>query len=57
MQEGLMVTNGKRGAVLLPGEAKTSTWAIAECCRKAGIRPQGEMLYRFRTTVFGPEED
>lgn len=56
-QEGLLVTNGRRGGVLLPGEAKTSRWAIAECCRKAGIKSRGALMYRFRTTVYGPKEE
>lgn len=56
-QEGLLVTKGQKGGVLLPGEAKTARWAISECCRKAGITPQGALMYRFKTTVYGPKEE
>lgn len=49
---GLLVTSGKRGAVLLPGEAKTAQWQVYECKRKAGIK-QSEpvVMYIFETDV------
>lgn len=55
LREGLFVTDGSRGALLLPGEAKTARWAEAECRRKAGLGPDAPArLFRFRTEVFGP---
>ncbi len=55
--DGLFVTSGSRGGVLLPGEAKTARWQVAECRRKAGLKPdEPAMLFRFPTVVYGPED-
>lgn len=55
--DGLFVTSGSRGAVLLPGEAKTARWQLAECRRKAGLKPhEPAMMFRFPTVVYGPED-
>lgn len=58
MREGLFVTARGRGAVLLPGEARSARYQVAECRRKAGIKP-GEpvLMFRFPTVVFGPESE
>ena len=50
---GLLVRDGEKGAVLLPGEAKTARWQILECKRLAGIawNIRAEM-YRFKTILF-----
>jgi len=45
--EGLMVRNGDRAAVLLPGEARTASWQIEEAKRQAGIR-RGEPVELFK---------
>ncbi len=51
---GLMVEKGAKSAVLLPGEAKTTRWQLAEAKRQAGIGP-GETVtaYVFRAVTFG----
>jgi AMMECR1 domain-containing protein len=55
--DGLFVTSGSRGGVLLPGEAKTARWQVAECRRKAGLKArEPAMLFRFPTVVYGPED-
>lgn len=55
--DGLYVTSGRRGGVLLPGEAKTARWQVAEARRKAGLKPgEPAMLFRFPTVVYGPED-
>ncbi|MNR81903.1 hypothetical protein D3C72_126520 [compost metagenome] len=55
--DGLFVTSGNRGGVLLPGEAKTARWQVAECRRKAGLRPgEPAVMFRFPTVVYGPED-
>ncbi|MBC7542557.1 MAG: AMMECR1 domain-containing protein [Candidatus Sericytochromatia bacterium] len=52
MAEGLYLTDGSRGAVLLPGEARTAAWQDATCRQKAGIAPKAHVYrYRFRTLV------
>ncbi|MBO9539793.1 AMMECR1 family protein [bacterium] len=58
MREGLMVTARGRGAVLLPGEARTARYQLAECRRKAGLEPHEPVLmFRFSTVVYGPESE
>jgi len=55
--DGLFVTSGSRGGVLLPGEAKTARWQVAECRRKAGLKPgEPAVMFRFPTVVYGPED-
>jgi len=45
---GLMVRLGTRSAVVLPGEAKTASYALREAKRKAGIKPgEHAELWRF----------
>jgi AMMECR1 domain-containing protein len=47
---GLLVRSGTRAAVLLPGEARTAQWQLAEARRKAGIAPTDQVqLFRFPT--------
>lgn len=47
---GILVTDGSRSAVLLPGEARTASWGIAEALRKAGLAETDAVVYyRFRT--------
>lgn len=49
---GLLVISGKRGAVLLPGEAKTAEWQIYECRRKTGIKQNTPVvMYVFETDL------
>jgi AMMECR1 domain-containing protein len=49
---GLLVRSGDRAGVLLPGEAKTARWQVAECRRKAGIEPGAPAsMYVFRTVL------
>ncbi|HEY9855331.1 MAG TPA: AMMECR1 domain-containing protein [Stenomitos sp.] len=58
LRQGLFVTAGGKGGVLLPGEAKTARYQLAECRKKAGLRPRERvMMYRFNTVVFGPESE
>jgi AMMECR1 domain-containing protein len=52
LREGLYLTDGTRGAVLLPGEALTSSWQEATCRQKAGIPARAPVYrYRFQTLV------
>lgn len=49
---GLLVRNGSREGILLPGEAKTASWQIKECKRKAGLPPDARVqMYVFRTVA------
>ncbi|MNL40857.1 hypothetical protein D3C87_1632350 [compost metagenome] len=58
MREGLFVTARGRGAILLPGEAKSVRYQVAECRRKAGLKPHEPILmFRFPTVVYGPESE
>ncbi|HEY9900534.1 MAG TPA: AMMECR1 domain-containing protein [Pantanalinema sp.] len=58
MREGLFVTARGRGAILLPGEARSARHQIAECRRKAGLKPHEPLLmFRFPTVVYGPESE
>lgn len=54
-REGLYLTDGARGAVLLPGEALTAEWQEAACRQKAGI-PPGKPVYRYRFQTLAIEE-
>jgi AMMECR1 domain-containing protein len=48
--EGLFITSGGRGGLLLPGEARSFRYQRAECLRKAGLRPRDRATaYRFET--------
>lgn len=54
-REGLYLTDGARGAVLLPGEALTAAWQEAACRQKAGIPPDTP-VYRYRFQTLAIEE-
>jgi len=45
---GLIVENGERMGIILPGEAKTSSWQYMKACKLAGVR-KGDS---FRLFVF-----
>lgn len=50
---GLLIESRGKTGVLLPGEAKTSRWQIAEARRQAGIGPDAPVtLYVFRAVTF-----
>lgn len=51
LHEGLFITNGSRGGVLLPGEARSARYQRAEVLKKAGLEPgaPGAAAYRFET--------
>ena len=52
-REGIFVRRGQRGALLLPGEALTSQWALYRCKHKAGIPQDAPVeIYRFQTASF-----
>lgn len=53
--EGLYLTDGRRGAVLLPGEALTASWQEWACRQKAGI-PARAPVYRYRFHTLTVEE-
>jgi AMMECR1 domain-containing protein len=55
LKEGLYLTDGRRGAVLLPGEALSAGWQEARCRQKAGI-PPGTPVYRYRFHTLVIEE-
>jgi len=46
-REGLLARRGPRSGVILPGEARTASWALREARRKAGLHP-GERADLFR---------
>jgi AMMECR1 domain-containing protein len=47
-REGLLARRGPRSGVILPGEARTASWALREARRKAGLRPSERAdLFRF----------
>lgn len=49
---GLLVRSGSQAGILLPGEAKTASWQIRECKRKAGIPANMNVrMFVFRTVV------
>lgn len=51
-REGLLVRSGSRSSVLLPGEARTSTWQLRRSLRQAGIRAGEPVeMFRFRTVT------
>ncbi|MHB1456169.1 MAG: AmmeMemoRadiSam system protein A [Armatimonadota bacterium] len=54
---GLLVRSGSQSGILLPGEAKTASWQIKECKRKAGI-PAGMSVHMFvfRTVLLEERE-
>lgn len=55
MRLGLLVQGGGRAAVLLPGEALSPGFQVAECRRKAGLPSSAPVLMHvFPTVVFGP---
>ncbi len=50
---GLMIEKDTKSAVLLPGEAKTTRWQLAEAKRQAGIAPSEPVTtYVFRAVTF-----
>ncbi|MBM3270443.1 MAG: AMMECR1 domain-containing protein [Candidatus Sericytochromatia bacterium] len=52
LSEGLLVTSGSRGGVMLPGEARSYRYQRAESLRKAGLAPAAPAAsYAFETWV------
>ncbi len=52
-REGIFVRRGSRGALLLPGEALTSQWALFRCRQKAGIPQDMPVdIFKFQTATF-----
>ena len=55
-RDGLMVRQGSRSAVVLPGEAKTASYALAKARRKAGLKPgEHAQLWRLPVTRLASE--
>lgn len=53
LQDGLMVRQGGRTGVILPGEARDATYQLVLCKLKAGIQPgQKFQLYRMMADVY-----
>jgi len=49
---GLLLRHGSQEGMLLPGEAKTARWQMAECRRKAHLPPDAQAeMYVFRTVT------
>jgi AMMECR1 domain-containing protein len=49
---GLLVRSGSCEGILLPGEAKTASWQVKECRRKAGLPEDAPVrMYVFRTVT------
>lgn len=50
---GLVVRSGHKAAVLLPGEAKTGRWQVAEARRQAGLPPDARVEFQvFRAVTW-----
>lgn len=48
LREGMLVENRERGIAIVPGEAKTSSWAFREAMRRLGeTDPSGVRISRF----------
>lgn len=55
--QGLWLHGSRGGAVLLPGEAATATWAEARARRSAGLRPhEPARMDAFEAATIGPFE-
>ncbi len=51
--DGLMIRQGGRTGVILPGEARDATYQLVRCKLKAGIQPgQQFQLYRIKADVY-----
>ena len=51
--DGLMIRQGGRTGVMLPGEARDATYQLVRCKLKAGIQPgQAFQLYRIKADVY-----
>jgi AMMECR1 domain-containing protein len=47
-REGLFVESGERGVAIVPGEAKTASWAYRSALRRlGGSTPESRRLYKF----------
>ena len=52
---GLLIRDGQKSALLLPGEAKTPEWQIFKCKQKAGIPQYKKVeMFVFETVTLGP---
>lgn len=55
---GLLIKQGDKTAVLLPGEAKTTNWGLKMIAKKAGITSNSEIeYYQFETITFEEAQD
>ena len=55
---GLLLRSGSKSGVLLPGEAKTCSWRLAEAKRQAGLKPGDRFeLYVFEAVTFAEHRE
>ncbi len=53
LRDGLLVRQGGKAGVMLPGEAKDATYQLVQCKLKAGIRPNEKFqMYRMVADVY-----
>lgn len=53
LRDGLLVRQGGKAGVMLPGEAKDATYQLVQCKLKAGIRPREKFqMYRMVADVY-----
>ncbi len=53
LRDGLLVRQGGRAGVMLPGEARDATYQLVQCKLKAGIRPHEKFqMYRMVADVY-----
>lgn len=53
LRDGLLVRQGGKAGVMLPGEASDATYQLAQCKLKAGIRPHEKFqMYRIVADVY-----
>lgn len=53
LRDGLLVRQGGKAGVMLPGEAKDATYQLVQCKLKAGIRPHEKFqMYRMVADVY-----
>jgi AMMECR1 domain-containing protein len=56
-KEGLLAVQGDRSAVVVPGEAKTTRYAVRLALRNSGIDPEGGIQYsRFEAVTWRERE-
>jgi hypothetical protein len=57
-RQGMFVEGANSGVAIVPGEARTASWAFHEALRRLGERdPSAVMVYRFRATAVSTRQN